>query len=108
GRGGVERGRRAEAAGADQQDPRLQQLQLAFLADLRDQQVTAVARALLGPERAGGDLERKAMPLPVVDTTGERDDVLVAELLQRLGREYRAVAGRAVGDDRRVAARDGL
>src|SRR5205823_11511005 len=89
GRGEVQRRRRAEAAGADQQDPRLQQLQLTFLADLRDQQVTAVARALLGPERTGGDLERKAVPLPVVDTAGERDDVHVAELLQRLGREHR-------------------
>ncbi len=52
GGGEVERGGRAEAAGADQQDARVEQLQLALLADLGDQQVAAVARRALGPERA--------------------------------------------------------
>ena len=45
-RGEVERGGRAEAAGADQQHARLEQLELAGLADLGDQDVAAVARAL--------------------------------------------------------------
>ena len=47
-RGGeVERRRRAEAARADQQDARVEQLELALLADLGDQQVARVAGAPL-------------------------------------------------------------
>ena len=48
GRGEVERGRRAEAAGAEQQHLRVEQLLLALDADLGDQQVARVAVALLG------------------------------------------------------------
>ena len=48
-RGGeVERGGRAETAGADQEDLRVEQLLLALLADLGDQQVARVARPPLG------------------------------------------------------------
>ena len=47
-RGGeVERRGRAEPAGADEEDARVEDALLAVLADLGDQQVTAVARALL-------------------------------------------------------------
>jgi len=42
--------RRPEPTGADQQDPGVEQPQLSLLADLRDQQVPAVAREPLGPE----------------------------------------------------------
>ena len=48
GGGEVERGRRAEAAGAEQQHLRVEQLLLALGADLGDQQVARVAVALLG------------------------------------------------------------
>ena len=48
GRGQVERGRRAEAAGAEQQHLDVEQLQLALLAHLGQQQVALVAVALLG------------------------------------------------------------
>ena len=48
GRGQVERGRRAEPAGAEQQHLRVEQLLLALDADLGDQQVARVALALLG------------------------------------------------------------
>ena len=48
GRGEVERRGRAEPAGADEQDARVEQALLALLADLGDEQVPAVARALLG------------------------------------------------------------
>ena len=41
GRGQVEAGRRAEAAGADEQDVRVEQLQLPGLADLGNQRVAA-------------------------------------------------------------------
>ena len=50
----VERRGRAEAAGADQQHLRVEQLQLALLADLGDQQVARVAAALLGREACAG------------------------------------------------------
>src|SRR5439155_26693067 len=46
GGGEIEARGRAEAARADQQDARLEQLQLPFDADLGDQDVPAVARAL--------------------------------------------------------------
>ena len=53
-RGGqVERRGRAEPAGADQEDPRAEEPQLSFLADLGDQEVAAVAAALRRVERLG-------------------------------------------------------
>ena len=58
-RGGeVERGRGAEAARADQQHARVEQPQLALLADLGDQQVAAVAIALRGPSVRGRSVGR--------------------------------------------------
>ena len=51
-RGEVERRGRAEPAGADQQDARVEQPLLAGLADLGNEQVAAVARPLVGRERA--------------------------------------------------------
>ena len=98
GRSEVERRRRAEAAGADQEDPRVEQLQLALLADLGDQQVARVAGALLRRERARQH-DLAAVALPVGDAADERVNVLVAELLERLGGEGRAVADGAVEDD---------
>ena len=47
GRGQVERGRRAEAAGAEQQHLGVEQLRLALVADLGQQQVALVAVALV-------------------------------------------------------------
>ena len=44
----VERGRRAEPAGAEQQHLRVEQLALAVLADLRQEEVARVALALVG------------------------------------------------------------
>ena len=106
GRGQVERGRRAEAARADQQDARVEQPQLALLADLGDQQVAAVAGRALGAERAR-EVGREAAALPVRVAAGERDRALVAELAERLRREGRAVAGRAVEEHRaRAVGRD--
>src|SRR4029077_14806540 len=99
-RGGeIEAGRAAEAARADQEHARLEQLQLSLDADLWDQQVPAVPRALLSVEGAR-QLRREAVALPVGEAAGERDDVLVAELAKRLRAEHGAVAGRAVDDDR--------
>ena len=94
----VERGRRAEPAGAEQEHLRVEQLHLALEADLRDQQVARVALALLGGERAR-DLDLVAAVLPERDAAAHGRDVLVAEqLLDRVRRERRAVARRAVED----------
>ena len=55
----VERRGRAEPAGADEQDARVEQALLPFLADLGDEQVAAVARALLRRERRAGSVTSK-------------------------------------------------
>src|SRR5436305_1110419 len=52
GGGEIERRRGAETARPDQEDARVEQLQLALLADLRNQEMAGVARALLRRERA--------------------------------------------------------
>ena len=98
GRGEVERGRRAEAAGAEQQHLGVEQLLLALDADLGEQEVARVALALLGRERAR-DLDGVAAVLPQRVAAGHGLDVLVAELVaQRLGGQRRAVARGAVED----------
>ena len=50
----VERRRRAEPAGADQEDARVEQLLLALLADLGDEEVPRVALSLRRRERRRG------------------------------------------------------
>ena len=75
GGGEVEGGGRAEAAGAEQEDLGVEQLQLALDVDLRQQHVALVAVALLG-----GELARRgpvaALVLPLVEAAGHRDDVV--------------------------------
>ena len=80
GRGEIQRGRRAEPAGAEQQDLRVEQLLLALDADLRDEHVARVAVALLCGERAR-DVDLVAAVLPQRDAAGHRAHVRVAELL---------------------------
>ena len=105
GRGQVERGRRAEPAGAQQQHLGVEQLELALEADLGHQQVARVALALLVGERAR-HLDVVAAVLPQRDAAGHRLDRLVAQLLLHVvGGEGRALAGRAVQDHARVLAR---
>src|SRR2546423_1578730 len=103
-RGEGERGGRAESAGADEEHARGEQLELALLADLRDQQVAAVAGALRRVE-ALRDLRREAVPLPVGEPARQRRHVRVAELAERLRGERRALAARAVEEDRPLALR---
>ena len=99
GGGEVERGRRAEPAGAEQQHLRVEQLGLALEPDLRHEQVARVALALLVGQRLR-DLDVVAAVLPQRDAAGHRRDVLVAEqLLERVRGERRALAGGAVEDD---------
>ena len=84
GRGQVERGRRAEAAGAEQQHLRVQQLQLAVDPDLGQQRVARVAVALLGGHPAaattGSPCSCQAMIPPSIEAT-----FVVAERLQLRG-----------------------
>ena len=83
GRREVERRGRAEAAGADQEHLRREQPSWPGLADLGDQDVPAVAAALVGVE------DRRRLPgvavlLPAREAARERRDVLVAELASAL------------------------
>ena len=94
GRGEVQRGRRAEAAGAEQQDLRVEQLELALLADLGDQRGGASsARAARARACAAAD-DVVAVALPVGEAAGERDDVLVAELARASSRRRRSARRR--------------
>ena len=80
-RGGEIQGRRrAQAAGAQQQHLCVEQLLLAFGADLGQQQVARVALALLGGQRAR-DVDLVAAVLPQGEAAGHRLDVLVAEVV---------------------------
>ena len=97
GGGEVERGRRAEPAGAEQQHLGVQQLDLAVDPDLGQQRVARVAVALLGGHAGGGD-DRQPLLLPGEDAAGHRGDVVVAERLQLRGGDDGAVAGAAVED----------
>ena len=96
-RGGLSRARRRRAAAPST----LEQLLLAGLADLGQEDVAVVPVALLGVSDRGRD-PVAAFVLPAAEAAGHRHDVGVAELLERLGRERRAGAARAVDDDRRV------
>ena len=75
GRREIQRSRGAEPAGAEQQHLRAEQLLLARVADLGQQQVALVAVALLGRER-GRDLPVATLVLPLVEPAGDRDDVV--------------------------------
>ena len=99
GRGEVEGGRRAEAAGTKQQDLRVEQLELALEPDLGDENVAGVPLLLLLGQRARGD-DGQAAVAPERDPAGHRGDVRVAELIGKgLRRQRRAIARGAVEDD---------
>ena len=107
-RGGeVQRGRRAEAAGAEQQHLGVEQLLLALDADLRQQEVARVALALLGGELAR-DLDLVAAVLPQRDAAGHRPRRPRSRArVERVGGERGARAGGAVDDDGRRAVGHG-
>ena len=101
-RGQVQRGRRAQAACADQQYPGSQQLELAFLAHIGQQGVAAVANFLVAGQHLR-DLDRQAGALPAAEAADQRLDVFVAHFLHVAGRQRRAHAASAVEDDGRLA-----
>ena len=74
----IEGGGRSETAGADQEHPRIEQPGLAGLAHFGEQQVTAVAAALVAPE-GEGSIPLPALALPALDAARQRADVGVAE-----------------------------
>jgi hypothetical protein len=94
----VERGGRAQAAGAEQEHLGVEQLLLALDADLGQEEVAAVALPLLGRERPR-HLDRVAAVLPQRVAAGHRLDVLVAQVVaERAGGQRGAVARGAVED----------
>ena len=97
-RGEVERSGGAEPACADQEHSRVEQLLLALLTDLRDEEVAAVARALLGAERLRGD-ELEPVPLPVGEAPRHRGHARVAEVGEGSRGERRPRPSGAVDDD---------
>src|SRR5438309_280230 len=84
GRREVERGGRAEPTGADQQDLRAQELALALVPDLGQEEVAAVALDLIGRERSFLDHRHSRLD-PLLVSALKVDDCRVAQVLQRFG-----------------------
>ncbi len=98
GRRQVQRHRRTEPAGAEQQHLGFEQLLLPLEPDLVEEQVTRVTLALLGAQRLR-DIDFIAAVLPQRDPAAHRFDVLVAEIVDQGPRRIRrALSGRAVQD----------
>src|SRR5215470_2641962 len=87
--GQVERRRRAQSAGADQQDLGAEELALALLADLREKEMPAVALDLIAGERRVLH-HGEARLCPALEAALEIDHVGVAEIVERLRREHGA------------------
>ncbi len=98
----VESRRGAEPAGADEEDARLQHPLLPRLADLRDQQVPAVAAPLIVVQ-PGRHLDGQPGPLPGHDPSRKRYGVVVSGLGQGIGNTQRPVSVGAVDDQRTFA-----
>ena len=98
GRSQVQRGRRSQTAGAEQQDTGAEQLLLALLAHLGQQQVTAVPVALLGGQDLGA-APVAAFVLPLVEPADHGDHVAVPQLAEGLGGEGGPHAAGAHHDD---------
>ena len=89
GRGQIEGCRRAETACTQQEHLRVEQLQLAGLPHLGQEEVALVAVALLGAEGPGRG-PGTSFVLPAVEPARDRGDIGVAELLHGVGGERRA------------------
>src|SRR5207249_6596653 len=97
--------RRAEPSGPDQENLRLQELELSRLPHFRDGQVAAVAPAI----RLGENLRDRQTPAfaaPAVESARERLDAFIAEALEALRRQQRTVARGAIEDDGCPAIRE--
>src|SRR5258708_1769264 len=92
-------GGRAESRRADQQHLGAEELALALLAHLVQQEVPAVALDLLGLERPVFH-HREARLRPLLEAALEIGDVLVAQILEGLGRQHGTEPALAVEADR--------
>ena len=100
GRRQVQRGGRTQAARTEEQHLRVEQLELALLADLGHEEVALVSVALVGREGLRG-APRAALVLPAVEPADKRHHVGVAEIGHGLGGEGGAHPGGAVDHDGR-------
>ena len=100
----IERRRRTQPAGADQQHAGIQQLDLAGLAQVGQDEMAGVAFALVGPQKPG-DVELKPGVLPAIEPARHRVDAAVAQLLQVVGRQQATHTAGAIEDDHRLAIR---
>ncbi len=100
GRGQIERRRRPEPARTEQQHLRVEQLQLADLAHLGQQQVALIAVALGRGERLGRR-PRAALVLPLVEPADHRLHVGVPRSAIVLAAKAERTPAGAVDDDRR-------
>ena len=106
-RGQVERRRRAQPARADQQHLGLEQLRLARLAHLGDEQVAAVAVALrVGEPERNLDGKSRILPRPV--PAAQAAHLAVPHFLKRPAGEQAAGTAGAVEHHVRVAVGEGL
>jgi hypothetical protein len=99
-RGQIERGGGAQAARPDEQHLGAQELALSLLADVREEEVAAVALDLVAGERR---VLHHGQPRlgPALEAALEIDHVGVAEIVQRLGRKHGAQTGLAIEHDGR-------
>src|SRR5499425_481298 len=94
-RGQVECGRRSEAARSDKEHLGAEELALALLAHLREEEMAAVPLDLVARERRVLHYGQSRL-CPALEAALEVDHVRVAEVVERLGREHRAKARLAV------------
>ena len=96
-----------QAARSNQENPCVEELALAFLTNLGDQQVPAVAPALI---RGQGlwDTPRQPGRFPSTEATGHRGHVAIAQVAERLGAEDGTDAAGAIDDQGRVMVANSL
>lgn len=90
-----ERRWRTKAACTQEQDLRPEELQLAFVANFGDEQMSLIAVSLLGREHRRSR-PIAALVLPLVETTSHGHNIAVPELTERLGSEGRSNAACAM------------
>ena len=106
-RGQVIARRAAEPTGANEQDPRFQQLHLPLDAHLGDRDVPLVAIHICLVE-SRRHLDRQPVSLPLLEAAGHGGDIGVAEPPEALGRQQRPHTTGAMYDDLRAVVRHRL
>ena len=96
----VQRRGRSQAAGADQRDARVAEPYLPRCTDFRQQQVARIALRGIGVELI--EMQRQVIRPPALETTTDRSDMRIAELMQGIRGEQRTRATAAEREDRRA------